>query len=252
MNIEWDAENYQNNFSFVPQYGEAVTELITAPKGSRVVDLGCGNGTLSRLLKDKGFDVVGIDASEEMTELARKNNKDIEFITADALSFELKEKADVIFSNAVFHWIDGDKQERLIKNIYAQLKTGGELVCEFGGHNCAEAVHSTLEKLFNKRGLTYPRTFYFPSIGEYTPLLEKNGLKTEYAILFDRPTLCKSEDGLTDWIKMFVKTPFEGMDTLTAEDIIAEANDVLRPLLCRENKWYIDYVRIRIRARRVI
>ena len=35
-NIEWNAEEYQKNFSFVPDYGEAVTELITKPRGSLV------------------------------------------------------------------------------------------------------------------------------------------------------------------------------------------------------------------------
>ena len=252
MNIKWDADNYKDNFSFVAEYGKSVTELITAPKGSKVIDLGCGNGMLSRVLRDMGFDVTGIDASKEMTALAREKYNDIEFINADALSFDLDEKADVIFSNAVFHWIDADKQERLIKNIYRQLKPGGELVCEFGGYGCAEAVHGTLERLFGKKGIVYPRTFYFPTIGEYTPLLEKCGFITEYATLFDRPTEQKTSEGLTDWIKMFVKTPFEGMDSALADEIINEANDILRPALFHDGRWYIDYVRIRIRERRIV
>lgn len=252
MNIKWNAKDYKENFSFVPKYGEAVTELITAKKGSRVIDLGCGNGALSRLLKNKGYDVTGIDASEEMIALAKEKYTDIEFIKANALDFSLDEKADVIFSNAVFHWIDADKQEALLKNIYAQLKPEGELVCEFGGCGCAEAVHSTLERLFGESGLIYPRTFYFPTIGEYTPLMERCGFKVEYAILFDRPTEQKSADGLTDWIKMFDKAPFEGVDNILAEKIIREANEILKPVLFHEGKWFIDYVRIRLRARKVI
>lgn len=248
MNIKWDAEDYRDNFSFVHEYGEAVIELITAEKGSRVIDLGCGNGALSRVLKDRGFDVLGIDASEEMIGLAKEKYGDIEFRTGDALSFSIEQKADVIFSNAVFHWIDADKQETMLRNIAGQIKPGGQLVCEFGGHGCAEAVHSTLEKLFGERGIIYPRTFYFPTIGEYTPLLEKCGFITKYALLFDRPTLQKSENGLSDWIKMFVKTPFEGMDRAIADEIIEEAEDILRPVLCKEGKWYIDYVRIRLKA----
>ena len=53
----------------------------------------------------------------------------------NAAEFELEEKADVIFSNAVFHWIDADRQEKLAANLAAQLKPGGELVCEFGGND---------------------------------------------------------------------------------------------------------------------
>lgn len=50
--------------------------------------------------------------------------------------------------------------------------------------------------------MAYPRTFYFPSIGEYAPLLEGQGFKVECALLFDRPTVQKSEQGLENWIRI--------------------------------------------------
>lgn len=39
MNIDWEAKEYASKFNFVPQYGKGVIELITAPVGSRVLDL---------------------------------------------------------------------------------------------------------------------------------------------------------------------------------------------------------------------
>lgn len=251
MNISWDADGYRERFSFVPRYGEDVMDLLRVPAGSLVVDLGCGNGTLSKKLADKGYRVLGVDASGEMAALARADYPQIPFLVADATEFTLDEKADAVFSNAVFHWIDREKQDRLIANISAQIKPGGELVCEFGGRGCAEAVHSTLEKCFEKRGLHYPRTFYFPTIGEYAPILEKHGLQVEYAVLFDRPTVQQSEDGLTDWIHMFVKTPFIGMAPDMERAILQEANALLEDTLHKDGRWIIDYVRIRFRARKV-
>lgn len=252
MNIKWDSNNYKEQFSFVSQYGEDVMGLITKAPGSFVIDLGCGNGTLTRKLADKGYEVVGMDASEDMIALAKAEYPDLQFGVEDALCFDTERKADVIFSNAVFHWIDKENQEKLIKNIAGQMCEGGELVCEFGGFGCGEAVHSTLEKCFEKRGLEYPRTFYFPTVGEYAPLLEKYGLRVEYATLFDRPTVQKAEDGLVAWINMFVKTPFENMAEETKTEIIAETRELLAPkLLLEDGSWYIDYVRIRIRARKV-
>ena len=251
MNISWDAQGYKERFSFVHQYGEDVLGLLTAKPGARVVDLGCGNGALTAKLAKLGYDVTGVDASPEMIALAREGHPELAFECEDALRFSLEQPADAIFSNAVFHWIDAGKQDALIENIARNLKQGGELVCEFGGYGCAETVHSTLEKCFEARGLSYARAFYFPTVGEYAPMLERHGLRVEYAALFDRPTPQKSKDGLTDWIEMFNKKPFEGVEPQVKADILREANERLRATLCKDGVWIIDYVRIRIRARKV-
>ena len=248
MNIKWNAQNYTDNFSFVHKYGEGVMELITAAPGSFVVDLGCGNGALTEKLQEKGYRVLGVDASVDMLEKAKTMHPNLEFMAGDATGFELREKADVIFSNAVFHWIDADKQEKLIENVAKQLKIGGELVCEFGGKGCAEMVHASLEKNFAKRGLSYLRVFYFPTIGQYAPILEKYGFRVEYAVLFDRPTVQQTENGLEDWIRMFNKKPFEGMDPAMMQEIIDETVEELKSKLFVDGKWIVDYVRIRFRA----
>lgn len=250
MNIKWDAKDYTDRFSFVHQYGENVMELIEQKPGSFVVDLGCGNGALSEKLQERGYRVLGLDASEDMIQMAQQLHPNVKFRQADAKSFRLEKPADVIFSNAVFHWIDADKQEQMLQNIAGQLKRGGELVCEFGGKGCGETVHKTLEKNFQSEGLIYPRVFYFPTIGEYTPMLEKAGLKVNYAILFDRPTVQEGKDGLENWIRMFVKKPFEGVEEKLKNQIISKTVEDLKSVLLQEGKWIVDYVRIRLRAKK--
>ena len=247
-NINWDATDYKNNFSFVPAYGEAVINLITKPPGNHVIDLGCGNGSLTDKIARRGYIVTGIDDSEEMLQLARKEHPDLSFIRGNAVSFHLEEKADIVFSNAVFHWIDEKDQQAMLSNIFHNLKPGGELVCEFGGAGCAEAVHGTLERCFSERGLAYRRVFYFPTIGQYALMLEKAGFKTEYAALFDRPTPQNGADGLANWIRMFVKKPFEGIGKELKEEIISDAVSRLRNRLYQNGCWIVDYVRIQFRA----
>lgn len=247
---EWDSNNYRDNFSFVPKYGNDVINLITKPTGSTVVDLGCGNGTLTNALNEKGYRVIGIDSSLEMLELAKKTYPNLEFICENALTFKLEKKADVVFSNAVFHWIDKENQDKLIKNIYDNLNTSGELVCEFGGYKCAEKIHQSLDRNFKIRGLNYVKYFYFPKISEYTEILERNGFITEYAVLFDRPTAQKSDNGVIDWINMFVTEAFKGIDDKLQDEIKKDVQNELYDELYIDNKWYIDYVRIRIRARK--
>lgn len=250
MNIEWNTGDYHKNFSFVYKYGEELLNLFTLQKGARVADVGCGSAVLTKELRGAGYDVCGIDSSTQMIELDKNNAPDIPFICADATQFRLEEPVDGIFSNAVFHWIDD--HEALAENLARNLRAGGELVCEFGGKGCAEAVHGALEDIFAERGLKYRRTFNFKSIGEFAPVLERHGLVPTYCTLFPRPTLqAEGESGLKNWILTFLKEPFAGIEAGEREDIIAEAERRLCPALCKDGQWYIDYMRIRIKAVKV-
>lgn len=70
----------------------------------------------------------------------------------------------------------------------------------------------------------------------------------ECALLFDRPTVQKTEQGLENWIRMFVKEPFAGISDEMKEEIIQETVEALRGRLYQDGKWFVDYVRIRIKA----
>lgn len=250
MNIDWNAQEYSRDFSFVHHYGEDVLKLLDIQPGDTVIDLGCGNGALTAQLSEKGAHAIGIDASAEMLATAHGNYPELEFRKADALNFTVEKPVDALFSNAVFHWIDKGRQPLLLERINRALKLQGQLVCEFGGKGCAGRVHEALRKSFEKRGMAYTVPFYFPSIGEYTALMEQSGFKVVYAILFDRPTHCQNgEKGLKNWIRMFDKVPFQQMDTNMQEAIITETEQELRnTALFHDGEWFIDYVRIRIKA----
>ena len=252
MNIKWDADKYTADFSFVHQYGNSVTELIDADKGSSVLDLGCGNGALTKTLQEKGYAVKGLDASKELLDIARKNYPAIEFVQADATAFAISEPVDVVFSNAVFHWINKERQQDMLKCVYNALKKNGQFVFEFGGYGNNQCIHYVLATVFSECGYFYEMPFYFPTISEYTTLLENTGFSVKYAVLFDRLTELKGENGLKDWINMFVKTPFEIVKSeQEKETIINKAIGILRNDLYIDGKWYADYVRIRMKAIRL-
>lgn len=247
MNITWDAKEYQQNFHFVYNYGQDVLSLVDVPKNSFVIDFGCGNGELTSKLKAQGYQVLGVDASSDMIALAKQNHPDIEFKQANIIDFQNDAPADAIFSNAVLHWIDEDKQQTMLCNIASNLKQGGLFAFEFGGYGCGASVHDTLAKLFAKHGLVYKHPFYFPTIGMYAPKLEQAGFKVVYATLFDRFTPVKGENGIVDWIKMFDKAPFIGIDKHLAENIMFTAQEQLSEKLYKDKQWYVDYVRIRMK-----
>ena len=242
----WDSNNYTNNFQFVHKYGEGVLELLTAPKGSFVVDLGCGNGALTKQLAEKGYRTLGIDASPQMLEKAKELHPELDFQLDDACEFKLGKKADAIFSNAVFHWIDD--HEKLVKNVSENLKSGGEFVFEFGGKGNGDVVHNAMEQVFSSFGFKYNNNFNFRSIGEFAPLLEKYGFSVKYAVLYDRPTEQVGENGLENWINMFLGEAFNGISSETKAEIIEKVVEICRPKLYTDGKWIIDYVRLQMKA----
>lgn len=248
MNQIWDANKYADDFSFVHNYGNNVAEFFDYKKISSVLDLGCGGGELSERFYKMGLSVIGLDSSEEMLETARNRYPDINFICADATDFSLKEPVDAVFSNAVFHLIDKERQPYMMGCVYNALSSGGQFVFEMGGIGNNALIHSALAKSFAEVDLDYVMPFYFPSIGEYSSMLEKTGFKIRYAVLFDRPTELNGENGLSDWINMFVNNPFIGVDEPLKSDIIKLAVDMLYSDLCKDGIRYADYVRLRMKA----
>lgn len=251
MNVTWDATGYERDFSFVPSYGEGVIDLIDAAPGATCLDLGCGNGALTAALCERGLDAFGMDASPEMLALARERHPKLRFVEGDATSFVLSEPVDVVFSNAVLHWIDRKLQPAALEHVAAALVPGGQFVFECGGYGCGARIHAALAREFEAHGLAYELPFYFPTMGEYAPLVEAAGLRVTHALLFDRPTRLKGPNGMAGWIRMFVQRPFAGMDSELADAIIEGAVASLAPELLRDGTWYADYVRLRMRAVKV-
>lgn len=246
MNIQWNAGDYTRNFSFVHEYGGDLIGLL--PAGGRVLDLGCGNGALTKKLADAGFRAFGLDASQSLLETARASYPELTFLDGDAVNFALDEPVDAVFSNAVFHWIDESRQQDMLDCVFRAMKPGGAFVFEFGGSgNCAR-IHAGLRRAFERRGLDYRMGFYFPSVGQYAPMLERAGFRVELAMLFDRMTELKGQNGLADWMRMFIRTPFGAMSEARRQEIIAEAAEALRDQLYWDGAWHADYVRIRFKA----
>lgn len=247
MSADWNAETYAAHFSFVPDYGREVIKLIKGEK-LRVLDLGCGNGTLTKALADLGHEVTGMDSSDSQLALARRTYPKLEFIKGDATDFNFDEQFDVVFSNAVLHWIDGNRQPDMMLCVKNCLKKGGQFVFEMGGYSNNKLIHEELQRQFEARGLKYVMPFYFPTVGQYSSLLEGTGLFVTHARLFPRPTPLEGDNGLEEWMKMFVRKPFEGIDADLCDEIRRAAAENLRGKLYTGGKWYADYVRLRMRA----
>ena len=253
MKDTWNPDLYKNNHSFVYDYGKDLLALLDPKDGEVILDLGCGTGELTFEISKKTRFITGIDASEKMLSKAKKSYPDIEFLNIDALSMDYRNKFDKVFSNAVFHWIF--EQEKFLKNIYNSLKPGGKLIFQMGGKDNTAVIMLNLKKALIKRGLNKnaeKQVMFFPSVGEYSALLEKTGFTVRYALYFDRDTVLNGKDGLKNFINMFHNSYFEGIDENLRNEIIQEVENNVKPVLFKDGIWYADYKRLRIIAEKII
>ena len=101
---------------------------LTAP--ARIVDLGCGPGNVSTILKQRfpGAAVTGLDGSAAMLEKARKAAPDCSFVQGDFFTWVPTEKPDLIYSNAALHWVD--QHATLFPRLLSLLTPGGVLAIQ--------------------------------------------------------------------------------------------------------------------------
>lgn len=110
-----------------------------------------------------------------------------------------------------------------------------------------EAVKETL--IENGREDKFVMPWYFPTVGEYTTLLEKAGMEVRSAMLFDRPTrLEDGERGMKGWLELFGTAMFPLASQGESALWIDEAVKRLKPLQLHGGSWTADYRRIRILA----
>lgn len=99
------------------------------PENGRVLDVGCGNGVISRHLGQFGYDVLGIDISQKTIDVARSKNTlpnvRFEAISAEALT-AAGEKYDAVICSEVLEHLD--HPEKLLRVIYDTIKDNGLLV----------------------------------------------------------------------------------------------------------------------------
>lgn len=250
MKFDWDPDLYDKKHDFVFKFGEEIVKLLNPRKNETILDIGCGTGDLTKRIAELCEKVIGIDNSNEMIQAAKKKYPEISFIHTDAKNYQLDNKFDAIFSNAVLHWIP--QADIMIKNANRHLKIGGRYVVEFGGKGCNYSIINTLKEQLDRDKLDHPNVddmLFYPSVSQYSTLLENNGFEVNLAMLFDRPTELKGGiNGLHDFIEMFLNWLFRNVSGSDKFTIIAKTIDILKPQIFNGTSWIADYRRIRIVA----
>ena len=175
--------------------------------GERILDLGCGDGALTKKLVDLQCEVVAVDSSAPQIEAARTLGLDAHVMDAEALPF--REEFDAVFSNAVLHWIK--RADPMIAAVYRSLRPGGRFVAECGGHGCVHKIRTALVQALDRRGIDGEARvpWYFPTPGDYATRLERAGFRVDSIALIPRPTPLPGD--LIDWLETFAQSFLQGL-----------------------------------------
>jgi trans-aconitate methyltransferase len=247
----WDLRQYDDNYSFVHKRADGLIDLLNPTGSEHILDLECGTGHLTADIAATGATTVGVDRSLGMLTEARATHESPTFVRADARSLPFRRAFDAVFSNAVLHWIR--ESASAASAIYHTLHPEGRFVAEFGGNRNVSAIVDTVVAAASDCGYDVSNPWYFPTVGEYTSMLEAAGFGVTYVCLFDRPTpLNGGSDGLRNWLKMFGEDLFAEMNGMERSRVIDAVEPRLRDDLYddRIDAWTADYRRLRVAARR--
>ena len=247
MAQKWNSEEYANDASFVSALGMPVVDLLAPQAGEKILDLGCGDGTLALKIASLGCDVVGVDFSESMVLSAQEKGITALCQSGECLSFS--EEFDAVFSNAALHWMTD--YDAVLKGVHSSLKPGGRFIGEFGGAGNIAAIRKGIEAAFaNTPELgEYRSPWFFPCANEYQSILEKHGFVVDAIDLIERPTPLAT--GIIDWLNVFAEHATSSMSVDEKHNFLAQVEQLVKPSLYTEKGgWVADYVRLRFSARK--
>jgi SAM-dependent methyltransferase len=196
---KWDAGDYARVGAFVAELGGAALDLLDPQPGERILDVGCGEGTLTKKIIERGATVLGIDNSPEMIEAARANGIDALLLPAEDMQFF--SEFDAAFSNATLHWVL--QKEQAARAILRALKPGGRFAGEMGGEGNLKKLREALDEELIIRGYVPPAeaSNWYASPHDFAAVYEAVGFKELDARLIERPT--PIEHGVAAWVTTF-------------------------------------------------
>ena len=122
--------DYYDSFTGNVDYGRRADFLVgifsKTSVSEAVLDAGCGTGMMSRLLMDRGFDVIGVDNSPEMLSVAREKNPEQLLLCQDITELDLygTVQGAVCLQDTLNHLDSVDQVEKAIARISLFLEEG--------------------------------------------------------------------------------------------------------------------------------
>ncbi len=169
QHFEQEAKEYDGIITkLIPYYSQMVEALVDAlpfekGDGIRVIDFGCGTGTVARAIKDAypAANITCLDIAQNMLDMAKYKLADVPgavYINADFADFGFDKEYDAVVSSLALHHIETNEDKlKFYKKIYSGLKPGGVFVN-------ADVVLASTQRL-QQRYMERWKSFMYKSVG---------------------------------------------------------------------------------------
>jgi trans-aconitate 2-methyltransferase len=131
---QWDADVYLRFANERTQPSIDLIQRIQLSDPRRIIDLGCGPGNSTQALRDRwpAASIAGLDNSPDMIDKAKATYPPGTWILADAGSWKAEQPYDLVFSNALLHWLPNHSE--LCRHLLRQVAEGGALAAQLPAH----------------------------------------------------------------------------------------------------------------------
>jgi trans-aconitate 2-methyltransferase len=214
MTHEFDGKKYAKASAHQKEWGTKLISELAVTGTERVLDLGCGDGSLTAQLAEllPEGEVVGIDASQGMIEAALpKAGNNLRFRRLDINNLDFVEEFDIVFSNATLHWVKN--HQHLLDSVCRALRAGGRLRFNFAGDgNCSHFFAVVREAMAQDEFQSFFSEFdwpwYMPPVDSYKSLAESSGLHEVQVWGENANRFFPDEEAMIRWVDQPSLVPF--------------------------------------------
>lgn len=207
----WNAQDYAQNSSAQQIWARELIAKLNLQGHEQILDLGCGDGKVTAELVSAVPDgsVIGVDYSETMIQLAQDRYPEDQFANLhfrqmDARQLNFHDQFDVVFSNAVLHWVDD--HQAVLKGLATGLHHQGRILLQMGGQGNAAGIIQAVEQVMNQtqwrqcfQDFTFPYHFYSPA--DYQQWLPEAGFTPIRTELIHKDMTHTDPSGLAGWLR---------------------------------------------------
>ena len=262
---QWDAQKYDKVSWLQERWGQDLIDGIKwNPTYQVIMDAGCGTGRVTKILAQKvgtKGTIYAVDVDPNMVSQAKLNLSSFEnvhVIQSDIANVSLPDKVNVIFSNAVLHWISDHRRlfghfwELLTNALFAEKKSAGLLIAQCGGHGNLDNVRRILNQIiklddFESHFHDWAEPWYFAKPVDTEELLREIGFENIRVFLSDGTTNFSDRKSYSDFVSTVIMMPY--LENLPNEQL---KHRFLKLFLDRVEEmkldWTLDYVRLNIMA----